>query len=482
VDLLKKLKHKAHVVLSNGAPEMDRKTKKLKEIDENKEVRKEIRAAGVDVRDRIFQSSTGGVTPHLGHNKFLVVCDKQGVPEFVWTGSTNWTTSGLCTQMNNALVLRDKDIAKQFRAQWDVLAKASTKVPAQYPPGGKANQWPLPAPTAIGNAQVRATFTPWKAPSAPKAIDVKAHTPGDLAYCVDLINNAQESLLFLMFIPGPNGTLLEAIQARNGTSGGRSLFVRGVANEDPGATAKVPSIALAHRGELIPVPFDVVFPARVDMPNTFWLTELLKMPGAHAMIHSKIVVIDPFGKKPAVITGSHNQGFKASTANDENLVIIEGNADLAQQYAINIVTVFNQYWWRYNQMPAEQKQSVKGNKFAKGNLPKTTTAPTTVWKGLVHAQDWKRWQTGYLPDGDKRYELDFWFGRPMTVSKYVPPNNPRPPAKPKPGGAKKKPGGAKKKPGAKKRPGGAKKKRGGAKKKRGGAKKKPGGRKKVARK
>jgi phosphatidylserine/phosphatidylglycerophosphate/cardiolipin synthase-like enzyme len=48
-----------------------------------------------------------------------------------------------------------------------------------------------------------------------------------------------------------------------------------------------------------------------------------------AIIHDKIVVIDPSSDDCVVVTGSHNLGFKASYANDENLLVIRGNRALA---------------------------------------------------------------------------------------------------------------------------------------------------------
>jgi phosphatidylserine/phosphatidylglycerophosphate/cardiolipin synthase-like enzyme len=64
------------------------------------------------------------------------------------------------------------------------------------------------------------------------------------------------------------------------------------------------------------------------------------------MVHSKVVVIDPFGRHPVVMTGSLNMGPKASAVNDENLLIIEGNGALASQYATKIMEIYNQYQWR----------------------------------------------------------------------------------------------------------------------------------------
>ena len=40
------------------------------------------------------------------------------------------------------------------------------------------------------------------------------------------------------------------------------------------------------------------------------------------MVHSKVILVDPFGADPVVLTGSHNLGPKASGTNDENLLII----------------------------------------------------------------------------------------------------------------------------------------------------------------
>lgn len=54
------------------------------------------------------------------------------------------------------------------------------------------------------------------------------------------------------------------------------------------------------------------------------------LSAGHAIIHDKIIVIDPMAKEGcAVITGSHNLGYKASYDNDENLLIIRGNQPLA---------------------------------------------------------------------------------------------------------------------------------------------------------
>ena len=121
-------------------------------------------------------------------------------------------------------------------------------------------------------------------------------------------------------------------------------------------------------------------------------------------IHSKVIVLDPFGDHPVVMTGSHNLGFKASNANDDNLVIVEGNAPLAAAYAINIVAIFQTYRW---------------NSYAEAHR----TDPN-VWHGLV---DNDQWQASYLT-GSELAETEFWLGKKTAAA----PPAPAPPAAPAP--------------------------------------------------
>ncbi len=64
--------------------------------------------------------------------------------------------------------------------------------------------------------------------------------------------------------------------------------------------------------------------------------EILKV--GNAIVHDKIVIIDPMSDDCVVATGSHNLGYKASYENDENMVIIRGNKALAQAYAVHATT------------------------------------------------------------------------------------------------------------------------------------------------
>jgi hypothetical protein len=85
IPLLQAYGARAHVVLGNGSV-------KHKGDDENAHARADIRMC--DVHNRMTAPRA------LAHTKFLVICDADQTPHAVWTGSTNWTMTGLCTQAN----------------------------------------------------------------------------------------------------------------------------------------------------------------------------------------------------------------------------------------------------------------------------------------------------------------------------------------------------------------------------------------------
>ena len=66
----------------------------------------------------------------------------------------------------------------------------------------------------------------------------------------------------------------------------------------------------------------------------------------HAITHSKVIVIDPFGDDPVVVTGSHNFSKSASRDNDENFLVIRGHRDIAMHYSINAMQTYSHYRWR----------------------------------------------------------------------------------------------------------------------------------------
>lgn len=107
------------------------KTADARKRDENEGARTKLLDAHVDVEPKNRFVAPGS----LAHNKFLVRTDAADNPLSIWTGSTNWTPTGLCTQLNNALLVDDPDVATAYLAQWKALRKAGSDHPSDLAAG-----------------------------------------------------------------------------------------------------------------------------------------------------------------------------------------------------------------------------------------------------------------------------------------------------------------------------------------------------------
>ena len=373
IDAIKALGKSMHLILANGAFSP-------KEPDENAAARKTLKAV-VDLHDRMVSSG------HFAHNKFAVFCDKAGKPKSVLTGSTNWTWSGLCGQANNGLLINDAAVAQAFLDEWNRLLSAKNAFPpALATENSKLRQF------KVDDVQV----TTWFAPTLKEP---------DLNYARKLIANAQNGILFLFFNPGTyqedptKETLLQNVLERHNPKSANhnpDLYIKGVVNQEikglTGAATKLTPAKLFKDGHSAPqaVPIDALTPANVKSKFHDFAADPLR--ASMVMVHSKVVVIDPFGKYPVVMTGSHNLGLKASQKNDDNLVILEGPAagPVAAAYALNIIAIYQTYRW--NMYVTEHQNDSK------------------VWHGL---QDTDSWQSDYLA-GANLAELDFWMAESLA--------------------------------------------------------------------
>lgn len=372
VDALAALGSRAHVVLANGSitAKKGEGVAKARKRDQNKAARAALRAAKVEVFDRFVSPGA------LGHNKFLVIADTNRKPLSVWTGSTNWTPTGLCTQINNGLLANNRDLADEYFAQWKRLRDAGGAFPAEL---ADDNSTPK---AVVGKGASRAQ--PWFTRTRGKA---------DLAALDEVLDNARDGVLFLMFQPGGAATLATVRKLQKQRP---SLYLKGVVSTLPAAAEDDESAVsvdlFGASGKPARLDLDVVQPQGIRTPFASWAAtvtrdEFITMSGGvigFAIVHSKLIVVDPF-TRPVVVTGSHNFSTSASSKNDENFLIVRGNAELAMHYAAHILSVYQHYRWLA--YVADQQR--------RGQSP----------DGFLWEND--RWQDGQLK-GASRRELDFW--------------------------------------------------------------------------
>ncbi len=309
IDGLKPFGARAHVLIGNGGATRP-------------EVAPALTAAHLQVHHRDL-SHRGATSPSV-HNKFLVECDAAGkTASRVLTGSTNWTTTGLCTQLNNVLVIENPKIAGRFLDQWNTLVAAGDDMPASL----KASN---SVPTTDGNISV---------------YYAASNNEAEFKPVIDLIASAKDGAPFLMFMPGQSpllSALLDRVQKND-------IYVRGVVssiNTSPNGTIlKVGGQVVKSGAPAQSFHDDVELPSGVSKEGKPSWEEIefnvAEMRAAHlmAIVHSKAIVIDPFSDSCAVIAGSHNFSDSASSKNDENLVIVRGN-----KMCLVYVLAFRQSW------------------------------------------------------------------------------------------------------------------------------------------
>jgi phosphatidylserine/phosphatidylglycerophosphate/cardiolipin synthase-like enzyme len=356
------LGRRLHLILANGSD---------KSGDGNRAARAHLNEAGIPTIDRMLGSKG------LGHNKFVAVSSATGIPQAVWTGSTNWSTTGLCTQINNGLLITDADVARRYLDQWAQLKDASPPVlpRADFPSALVASN-DVSHVFKVGGASVEVWFT-------------RTSDGRELALLRQLLESARHGILFLMFTPGANG--LHTVAARRAREPG--MYVRGVVStigtskED--SEQNVLDVKLVTSdGTLKRDRYTIVQPQGVDGAIGPWVAEVTRRTFlsqiGHAIVHSKVLVIDPFSEEPTLVTGSHNFSDSASKNNDENLVIVRGHPRLAEKYAVHVMSVYQHYRWR-------------------SYIRETLAAGKTPWSFL---DDDDRWLRNELRS--KSLELAFW--------------------------------------------------------------------------
>jgi phosphatidylserine/phosphatidylglycerophosphate/cardiolipin synthase-like enzyme len=366
VQLLLKNKDRLHLILSNTGTD-DK---------ENQPGRQALHDAGVDIIDRFVPSG------HIGHNKFMIYQDGNNAPQSVLLGSTNWTDTAICAQANNTLIVDSPELAKTYMRYWERLKDDTDQAQAKQGPSlrdADAHAGAVDIAIDEGKASV------WFAPNTPQAR--KSHpganetTPPDLQQVFELMDKAQQAILFLVFQPGSPSIVDKAIELANRRP---DLFVRGAAT-DPKAAQTFNTLLIHRAGE---DPVEVVPASAISDQFAFWQHELLKAgPDAHAIIHDKIVVIDPMSEDCVVITGSHNLGYRASYNNDENLLIVRGHTALAQAYAVHVLDIYDHYRFRF----IIQKQG------------------TQAFSGLEPDD---KWQDKYFDQANPAsHDADVWFAK-----------------------------------------------------------------------
>jgi hypothetical protein len=373
-DLLLANKKRIQLILSNTAKGEDSTEWDV----ENAPIRQALKDARSEIHDRMFNNG------RIGHNKFAILMSGDGKPKAVMTGSTNWTSTGLCGQTNNSMVIESPEVAKEYLNYWNRLL-ADTKLFQTPDPLSASTRNAQGAEIRKANAKTPkihklrdgTKISLWFSPNT-VAKTKKDVIPPDLAAVFALMDKPDnKAIFFACFLPSRSGKASVIEQAILQGQKHPSMLVYGTVSDPTAMPNYVPPPKKTDGADAGDAQPRKPAPAVYDKGNTHVVraaallksdivgdfeSELLKL--GHAIIHDKIVVVDPLGPNAALIMGSHNLGYKASYENDENLLVIQGNQKLIEAYAVHILDVYDHYRFR----AVQQEMAQQGRKMWDGFL------------------------------------------------------------------------------------------------------------------
>lgn len=217
------------------------------------------------------------------HNKFMVVDANSANSNdpIVWTGSMNWDSEQIESDVNNVVIVQDQLFAQAYTAEFEQMWGSKTNVPnnsnSRFGPYKTATTQHI---FTIGGETVELYFSP---------------SDGTNTHILSTLSSANTDLYFgvYTFTMASNADTIVIKQ-------NQGVFIAGIMDQY--------SIGYSAYNILNPV-----------------LGSFLEIyTQSNSIYHNKFVIVDPSNPSsdPMVLTGSHNWSSSANTKNDENTIII----------------------------------------------------------------------------------------------------------------------------------------------------------------
>jgi phosphatidylserine/phosphatidylglycerophosphate/cardiolipin synthase-like enzyme len=261
----------------------------------------------------------------LSHNKTIVLT-KAGVAVALLTGSTNFSVGGIYGHSNVVHICESDKVAAEYLWLWEELAKNAPKSTSS---AILETRTPLPAHPL--QRQVTPVFSPrpnlkaleWYAEQARKADDA----------------------LFMTFAFGMNSLFQDAY--RTGTAKLRYALMEAMSGPTRTKQQKEANEALIITlRRMVQNKFAIGSRLGTGAFN-HWLVE--KLSGLNVNVrylHTKYMLVDPLGPNPLVVGGSANFSDASTTNNDENMLVIRGNARVADIYLGEFMRLYRHFAFR----------------------------------------------------------------------------------------------------------------------------------------
>lgn len=245
-------------------------------------------------KGRIIHWRKAANTSALHHHKFLVLLE-EGRPVAVWTGSTNLTQGAIFGHSNVGHVVRDPVVAQQFLDEWERLDAGDTtaELRSAHTTGNTVAEVVPPkrgSTVVLAPRHTRSTVLQWFANVFDKG-GVSAHITGAFG-----LNEVFRETLRTAKPDTVRTVLLDKWPPRD----------QAVPRTDP--NVRISTGAHITGGGLAQ-----------------WAEESLTGFNTHVKyIHTKIILVDPLGPDPVVVTGSANYSVASTVSNEENTLVLRG--------------------------------------------------------------------------------------------------------------------------------------------------------------
>ena len=271
----------------------------------------------------------------IPHNKFIVKLVGGAAAE-LWTGSTNFTDSGFFGQTNVGHLVKDGATAKTYLDYWTELSGDPVHKQAL---ANAVALTPNP-PNVIKAASTAEFFSPRIADNMLDWYGQRITDTASLAMMTIPFNVAPTILtalakkgdamrfVILEDIPSPQVKAAEkANQGKLAFSNGALMGMSFVKRKSPTGGATV-----------TPIP-------NSDLDKWFLEEELARPAnsGHVFFVHSKVLLIDPLSDDPLVCSGSANFSKNSLVANDENMLLVRGDARVADIYMTELDRIFRHF-------------------------------------------------------------------------------------------------------------------------------------------
>jgi phosphatidylserine/phosphatidylglycerophosphate/cardiolipin synthase-like enzyme len=274
----------------------------------------------------------------IPHNKFIVKL-VAGQAQAVWTGSTNFTDTGLFGQTNVGHLVTNSDTAGKYNKYWDDL---SIDPPHSAALENAVGLTPNP-PNVIPKSSIAEFYSPriadnmldWYGQRIDDAVALAAMTiPFNVAPAILRALGQKLNSMRLVILEDPPAPEVKAAELRNW---GRLAFSNGAILGQ--------TFIKYQRGvggaKVAPIP-------RTKIEEWFIHEELARpLSNGHVFfVHSKLLLIDPLSDDPLVCSGSANFSPGSLINNDENMLLIRGDTRVADIYLTEFDRIFQHFFSR----------------------------------------------------------------------------------------------------------------------------------------